>query len=91
MYITPLLQGTYLARLPRRSQPGHQRMVCCATWASDDKAANLFTCGFDNRYTIYTSKCTQFTLQNVQKRASFALTRTIFRTIAWKVSIDHDR
>ncbi|KAL5257342.1 hypothetical protein ACHWQZ_G012315 [Mnemiopsis leidyi] len=43
------LQGTYLTRLPRRSQPGHQRMVCSATWASDDNAANLFTCGFDNR------------------------------------------
>ena len=43
------LQGTYLARLPRRSQPGHQRMVCSATWASDDKYGNLYTCGFDNR------------------------------------------
>lgn len=54
------LQGTYLARLPRRSQPGHQRMVCSATWASEDNAANLFTCGFDNR------------------------------TIAWKITVDHD-
>lgn len=43
------LQGTYLGRLPRRSQAGHQRMVCCATWCSDNNPANLYTCGFDNR------------------------------------------
>lgn len=44
------LAGQRLARLPRSSRQGHNRMVACATWADESIAGvNLFTCGFDRR------------------------------------------
>ncbi|XP_022912996.1 WD repeat-containing protein 37 [Onthophagus taurus] len=44
------LTGQRLARLPRSSRQGHNRMVACVAWADDNLySANLFTCGFDRR------------------------------------------
>ncbi|KAK9874097.1 hypothetical protein WA026_002451 [Henosepilachna vigintioctopunctata] len=44
------LSGQRLARLPRSSRQGHNRMVACATWADEViNGINLFTCGFDRR------------------------------------------
>ncbi|KAL3286820.1 hypothetical protein HHI36_001312 [Cryptolaemus montrouzieri] len=44
------LTGQRLARLPRSSRQGHNRMVACATWADEVlNGINLFTCGFDRR------------------------------------------
>ncbi|XP_017784233.1 PREDICTED: WD repeat-containing protein 37 isoform X2 [Nicrophorus vespilloides] len=44
------LTGQRLARLPRSSRQGHNRMVAGTAWAEDNASgANLFTCGFDRR------------------------------------------
>lgn len=44
------LNGQRLARLPRSSRQGHNRMVACAAWADEViNGINLFTCGFDRR------------------------------------------
>ncbi|KAJ8942063.1 hypothetical protein NQ314_010171 [Rhamnusium bicolor] len=44
------LNGQRLARLPRSSRQGHNRMVASVAWADDPVAGvNLFTCGFDRR------------------------------------------
>lgn len=44
------LTGQRLARLPRSSRQGHNRMVACVAWAEDNLSnINLFTCGFDRR------------------------------------------
>ncbi|XP_050311882.1 WD repeat-containing protein 37 [Anthonomus grandis grandis] len=44
------LNGVRLARLPRSSRQGHNRMVACVTWADDViGGVNLFSCGFDRR------------------------------------------
>ncbi|KAL1501134.1 hypothetical protein ABEB36_006519 [Hypothenemus hampei] len=44
------LSGTRLARLPRSSRQGHNRMVACTAWSDDAiGGVNLFTCGFDRR------------------------------------------
>lgn len=42
------LNGQRLARLPRTSRQGHQRMVSSVAWAEDSGGVcNLFSCGFD--------------------------------------------
>ncbi|XP_066156812.1 WD repeat-containing protein 37 [Euwallacea fornicatus] len=44
------LSGVRLARLPRSSRQGHNRMVACAAWTEEViGGVNLFTCGFDRR------------------------------------------
>ncbi|CAN9503522.1 unnamed protein product [Ophioblennius macclurei] len=43
------MSAVRLARLPRSSRQGHQRMVCCSTWCEDNSTCNLFTCGFDRQ------------------------------------------
>ncbi|CAG9857910.1 unnamed protein product [Phyllotreta striolata] len=44
------LSGQRLARLPRSSRQGHNRMVAGAAWAEDGVAGvNLFTAGFDRK------------------------------------------
>jgi len=44
------LQCNRLARLPRSSGEGHERMVCSTAWAVDgNQKPNLFTCGFDRQ------------------------------------------
>lgn len=44
------LNGQRMARLPRSSRQGHNRMVACAAWADEViNGINLFTCGFDRR------------------------------------------
>lgn len=43
------LGGQRIARLPRTSRQGHQRMVCSVAWADDNvsMSCNFFSCGFD--------------------------------------------
>lgn len=44
------LGGQRIARLPRTSRQGHQRMVCSVVWADDNASnmsCNFFSCGFD--------------------------------------------
>ncbi|XP_018568087.1 WD repeat-containing protein 37 isoform X2 [Anoplophora glabripennis] len=44
------LNGQRLARLPRSSRQGHNRMVASVAWADDPVCGiNLFSCGFDRR------------------------------------------
>lgn len=44
------LTGQRLARLPRSSRQGHNRMVASVAWAEDNSSmVNLFSCGFDRR------------------------------------------
>lgn len=44
------LTGQRLARLPRSSRLGHNRMVASVAWAEEMVAGvNLFTCGFDRK------------------------------------------
>ena len=44
------LNGQRLARLPRSSRQGHNRMVASVAWTDDpSNSPNLFTCGFDRR------------------------------------------
>lgn len=44
------LSGQRLARLPRSSRQGHNRMVAAVAWGEDNSAVvNLFSCGFDRR------------------------------------------
>ncbi|XP_008193980.1 WD repeat-containing protein 37 isoform X4 [Tribolium castaneum] len=43
------LHGQRLARLPRSSRQGHNRMVASAAWIDDVGGVNLFTSGFDRR------------------------------------------
>ncbi|XP_044263614.1 WD repeat-containing protein 37 isoform X2 [Tribolium madens] len=43
------LTGQRLARLPRSSRLGHNRMVASAAWIDDVGGVNLFTSGFDRR------------------------------------------
>lgn len=43
------LTGQRLARLPRSSRQGHNRMVASAAWIDDIGGVNLFTSGFDRR------------------------------------------
>lgn len=44
------LSGQRLARLPRSSRQGHNRMVASVAWAEDViSGVNLFTAGFDRK------------------------------------------
>ncbi|KAF7277875.1 hypothetical protein GWI33_009129 [Rhynchophorus ferrugineus] len=44
------LSGVRLARLPRSSRQGHNRMVASTAWSDEViGGVNLFTCGFDRR------------------------------------------
>ncbi|ERL91341.1 hypothetical protein D910_08673, partial [Dendroctonus ponderosae] len=44
------LSGVRLARLPRSSRQGHNRMVACTAWSDEMlSGVNLYTCGFDRR------------------------------------------
>ncbi|CAG9764833.1 unnamed protein product [Ceutorhynchus assimilis] len=44
------LSGVRVARLPRSSRQGHNRMVACTAWSDEYLGGvNLFTCGFDRR------------------------------------------